>query len=278
MTVYAQVPELSAVYTITGPDGTQAVINNSASANYVGTFSQDGLTGLDSAEIRENAWSLVEADGGVHGPFWLDRRPVTLSVEILGTSAADRNAKMQRFKLATGRALRADGVLSWTTPNGGGPNQQVSFRTQQPVRESGAWLKTGFVGLVCADPRIYSTTINTKTQVAADGNQTWTNQGDYPAPPSLRINGPGTNPTVTLNNALSIVFNNLVLTAGQYVVIDLVQRTITDQGGTNRFGAVDFLNTAWWMLPSGDSSVKIAWVSGNTAASTLVGTWRDTWV
>lgn len=277
MTIYAQIPELSAVYTITGPDGTQAVLNDASDPSYVGTFGSDGITGLDDAEIRENAWDLVEADGGVHGPFWLGRRPITMAIDVLGVSAQDRNAKLEKLKRAT-NALRADGTLVWTTPNGLGPNQRLSFRRQQPRRITGAWLKTCFLSLVAADPRIYSTSIHTSTQVQADGNVSWDNQGDYYSPPSLKINGPGTNPTVTMGGTFPIVFNNLVLTAGQYVTVDLVQRTVVDQSGANRFGAVDFLNTAWWQLPPGGAAVKIQWVSGNTAASTLVGTWRDSWV
>lgn len=277
MTVYAQVPETSAVYTITGPDGSRAVLNDTTDTDYVGTFGGDGITGLDDAEIRENAWELVEADGGVHGPFWLGRRPFTLTIDVTGATPQQRNARMEKVKRAT-NALRADGIMSWTTPNGGGPNQQLSFRRQQPRRWTNVgFLKTCFLGLVSADPRIYSTTINTNTQLSTDGFQTWTNQGDYLSPPSLRINGPGTNPSV-FNGTLGIVFNGLVLTAGQYVVVDLVQRTVVDQSGANRFGTVDFLNTAWWQLGPNTNSVKITWASGNTAASTLVGTWRDAWV
>jgi hypothetical protein len=277
MTVYAQVPETSAVYTLTGPDGSRAVLNDTTDTDYVGTFNADGITGLDDAEIRENAWDLVEADGGVHGPFWLGRRPFTLTIDVTGATAQQRNARMEKVKRAT-NALRADGIMSWTTPNGGGPNQQISFRRQQPRRWSNVgFLKTCFLGLVAADPRIYSTTLNTNTQLQADGFQTWTNQGDYLSPPSLKINGPGTNPSV-FNGTLGIIFNGLVLTAGQYVVVDLVQRTVVDQSGANRFGTVDFLNTAWWQLGPNNNSVKITWASGNTAASTLVGTWRDAWV
>lgn len=277
MTIYAQVPELSAVYTFVGPDGTRAVLNNAADADYVGTFSEDGeITGLDDAEIRENAEDLVEADGAVHGPFWLGRRMITCGIDVLSDTAQQRGARLEKLKRATA-ALRADGTLSWTTPYGGGGNQQVTFRRNQPRRITGKWKKSVFLALACADPRIYSTAIYSNTQLATNGNQVLTNQGDYFSPPSIRINGPGTNPTVTLNNTLSLVFNGLVLTAGQYVIVNLVQRTVVDQSGANRFDAVDWPNTWWWQLAPGDNNVKITWVSGNNASSTLVTTWRDAW-
>lgn len=54
--------EFSTVYTLTSPSGVVAVLNDSASANYAGVIKE--ITGLDSAEVRESASDLVEADGG----------------------------------------------------------------------------------------------------------------------------------------------------------------------------------------------------------------------
>lgn len=275
MTIYAQTPELSAVYTLVGPDGTRAVINDTADTDYVGTFGAEGITGLDSADIRENAWPLVEADGGVHGNFWYGRRPITLTVDVVAPSANLRGNRIEKLKRATA-ALRGDGTLSWTTPNTGGPNQRLTFRRQQPFRVTGTWKKSCFVALVAADPRIYSTTLYTNTQTQADGFQSIYNQGDFNSPPSLKINGPGTNPTIW-NGTQKITFQGLVLTAGQYIVVDLVQRTVVDQSGASRYGSIDFLNTQWWLLGPGPNQVKITWVSGNTGASTLVTSWRDAW-
>lgn len=276
MTVYSQVPELYAVYTLTGPDGTRAVINNTADADYVGTFGDDGISGLDSPEVRENAWDLVEADGGAHGNFWFGRRPVTLTLDVLGTTAADRNAKLEKIKRAT-NAMRGDGILSWTTPSTAGPNQQISYRRQQPLRIEGAWKKSVFLGLVAADPRIYSSTLHSLTINPGAGYSTVTNQGDFTSPASLKINGPGTNPTLTANG-WPLVFQGLTLSAGEFITVDLMQRTVVKNDGTNQYGKVNFLSSAWWLLASGDNSVKIDWASGSTGASTLVVTWRDAWV
>ncbi len=275
LATYSQVPELYATYVFTGPDGTRAVLNNSADADYVGTFSEDGITGLDSAEIRENAWDLVEADGGVHGNFWLGRRPVTAGIDVLGTTTVDRNTKMQKLKQAT-RALRADGILTWTTPNTGGAQQRITYRTQQPLRWTGAWKKTAFVALVCADARIYSNTISTSTINPGAGYSTLANNGDYNTPPSLKINGPGTNPTVTMNG-FPLVFQNTVLSAGEFITIDLLQRTVTKSDGTNLYGRINFGASTWSLMGVGNNQVKIDWVSGSTGASTLVVTWRDAW-
>lgn len=275
MTIYAQVPELSATFVIIGPDSTRAVLNDTTDPDYVGTFGEDGITGLDSPEIRENAWDLVEADGGVHGNFYFGRRPVTLTVDVLATNAQQRGAALEKLKRAT-NAMRGDGTLRWTTPYGGGPNQQLSFRRQQPLRITGAWKKSCFLALVAADPRIYSYDLYTTTVPVATPT-TLVNQGDFNSPPSLKINGPGTDPVVK-NGTLQIAFSGLTLTAGQYVVINSIQHTVVDQDGANKFSKVDFLNTQWWALGPGNNSVRIDWGSGSTGASTVEVTWRDAWV
>lgn len=266
--------ETGAVYTITGEDNTQAVINDPSSSFYVGSVGADGITGLDHPEVRENAWALVEADGGVHGNFWLGRRPITMTFEVIGTSVTQRNNRLQRLKQAQ-RALRGDGTIKWTPT--GSVEQQVSFRTQQPMRVAGSWLKTVFIGLVCADPRIYSTALHSTAGINEATPTTIHNAGDFPSPPSLRIHGPGTNPVVK-NAGVPITFSGLTLAAGDYVDVDLLQRTVIDNTGASRYSTIDFLNTTWWYIYPGDNTVRIDWGSGSTAASDLDVTWRDAWV
>jgi hypothetical protein len=275
MTIFSQIPETAARFTIIGPDTTRAVLNDDTDADYVGTFGEEGITGLDDAEIRENAWDLVEADGGVHGNFWLGRRPVTLTIDVLADSQQQRSARLERIKRAT-NALRADGTLVWNPTNPAVPTQFLTFRRQQPRRITGNWKKTIFLALVAADPRIYSGAIYSEDILQSQGFVAITNQGDYLSPPSLRVHGPFTDATIS-NGTLEINLN-VTLTTGQFIDIDLVQRTVTDQTGASRFGVVDFLNTAWWQLAPGQNNIKVDWGSGAEAGvSKLTITWRDAW-
>jgi DNA-binding beta-propeller fold protein YncE len=143
---------LSTKYVLTGPDGTRAVFNEPSDADYVGAITE--ITGLDSPEIRESAENLSGLDGGVHGNFYLGRRPITLSGMIYNVvSAEDRNKKITKIQQASA-ALREDATLEWTPA--GGEAVYIKVRRQQPLRATGSWTKTFQLLLVAADPRIYS--------------------------------------------------------------------------------------------------------------------------
>ena len=106
--------QIGAVYTLTGPDGSVAVFNDPSSPNYVGMLTE--VTGLDSAEVRESASDMVEADGGAHGTFYLGRRPVVLNGKVFGhTTEVERSLRLDRARRAS-LALRGDAVLKWTPP------------------------------------------------------------------------------------------------------------------------------------------------------------------
>lgn len=272
------VPQSSAIYTVTGGDGSGevAVINDQASANYVGSFGEEGITGLDSPDIREAAWNLVEDDGGVHGNFFFGRRPITLNLEVLGTTTTLRNQRLQKLKVAT-RALRSDGLLQWTPD--GGVAQRINFRTQQSFRVSGGWKKDAFVGLVAADPLIYSEAQPVVT-LTAGVSSSIPNDGDFPAPAVIRINGPGTNPRF-FNNGTGITtvrFPTTTLAAGAWIDVDLKNHTAFDNLGASRYGEIEFSTATWQLFAPGlGAGWRISWASGNTGASTAVVTYRHAW-
>lgn len=79
--------EQGARYVLTGPDGTRAVFNDRTDTAFVG-FLTAPPSGLDAAEVRESSDLLVEADGGIHGAFYLGRRPFALEGIIDPTPGA----------------------------------------------------------------------------------------------------------------------------------------------------------------------------------------------
>ena len=104
--------EIGAIYTLTSPDGLSvAVFNDPSSASYVGALTE--VTGLDSAEVRESAQELPEADGGAHGAFYFGRRPVVLNGKVFGhTTIKERELRLDRARRAS-LALRGDSTLKW---------------------------------------------------------------------------------------------------------------------------------------------------------------------
>lgn len=287
--------ELSIPYTLTAPNGATAVFNDTTDPNYVGMIRD--VTGFDSPDVRESADDLVQQDGGIHGDFFYGRRPITLSGTILNPlSASERNQRIDRLSAAS-NALRGDALLTWT-PTGGDMRMMV-VRRNQPLRVTGAWQKDFQLALVAADPRIYSYAVHS-TGVSAgapssagrgynksfpivygpaapSGQLVVSNAGDAETFPLLRITGPGTNPTLinlTTGQQLAIVYT---LAASEYLVVDMLNRTVLLNGSANRYGAVDFVNSEWFPIIPGDNDLRIGFSSFSTGAALQVD-WRDAWL
>lgn len=288
--------QVSAKYTLTGPDGTRAVFNDPADRDYVGVIGE--ITGLDSPEVRESAEDLVQMDGGIHGDFFYGRRPITLTGLLINpASADDRNRRMTRLQRAS-NAMRADATLSWVLE--GGHEQFVRVRRQQPLRFQGGWQKEFQLAVVAADPRIYGADFKqsyvTAGGVAGEsgrgydrgydvdygggavvGSVTSTNLGNFLTYPVLAVYGPGSNPEITNFTTGETIRILYTLAAGEYLVIDTLNRTVMLNNQSSRYSAVDFLSSDWWGLVPGDNEIRQAWSSYGTEAS-LVVQWRDAWL
>src|SRR4051812_15412170 len=110
MAYYPIAIEAGAIYSLTNGSWT-AVFNDPSDTNYVGMLTE--VTGLDSAEVRENSTDLVESDGAVHGNFYMGRRPIVLNGKVFGhATIAARAARLDKARNAS-LALRSDATLSW---------------------------------------------------------------------------------------------------------------------------------------------------------------------
>lgn len=154
-------------FTLIGPDGTRAVFNDDTDPDYVGMITS--ISGLDSAEVRENFDDRVQSDGGVHGDFWYGRRPVVIEGLIRHTSAIDRNDK-ERKLLAASNAMRGDAVLSWTPDEATPIERRLAVRRQQPPRVTGAFNKSFQIPLVAATSYIESNQLRTHAATATVTN------------------------------------------------------------------------------------------------------------
>lgn len=292
---YPSGPQYGVKYTLTGPDGAQAVFNDDTSPYYVGVLSSDS-SGLDSADVRENAADMVEFDGGIHGNFYYGRRPVVLSGTILATSATDRNTKVAKLQRAS-NAMRGDATLVWQPE--GGLEQFVKLRRQQPLRVTGPFVKAFQLAMVAADPRIYGSTLTSVSVDAAGdpsagrtysktydfgygiglsvGQALITNNGNGESPPVIRIYGPGVNPTLYSATTDESIVLTYTLGAGDYLELDLSARTVRLNGDTNRYGAINFPSTSWWLLQPDQNDIRLGYFSF-TAGARMVIDYRDAWI
>lgn len=200
-------PSFSDTYWLISPDGSvTARFNGSvADPNWCGVLTDVG--GLDSAIIRESAEELVEADGGVHGNFWLGRRPIVLTGMTYGHSTVDqRTARLDRISRAS-QGFRGDCELHWQPQSAGAPEMMTWVRRQAEVKYAEGWNKTFQIPLVSQYARLFSATLHTITQAQTNGSFVTVNaenQGSYDSLPALKAYGPVTNPTI-VNTTNSVV-------------------------------------------------------------------------
>lgn len=145
-------PEASIKYTIVGPSGARAVLNDPTDPDFCGYLDgEEAITGIDSPELRDSYTDFADTDGGMAGSSFYTRRALVLNGKVIPASATDRNEKIGKLMAATD-ARFADGTITWT-PTGGEP-VYLNFRRQLPFRAKGGFNKDWQVGLVCAEPRI----------------------------------------------------------------------------------------------------------------------------
>lgn len=294
--------EISIAYALVGPDGTRAVVGNCdeaiADPDFVGFLdAENGVSGLlDTADVRESISDLIEADGAVQGPNYLGRRSGTLQGIFMPDGTMDAvNAAEARLRRAT-RALRTDGVLSWT-PTGESGARMLRFRRQGRVATTGRRPKAWQVALASVDPFVLSAdeqsvVLDPATTPGEIGiadpildpidspldvvGQTYVvNQGNAPTWPRFRITGPITNPVLlNFSTGESIRF---VATLTAADVMDVYpQFGAIAMNGADAYGALDFLASNWWQLRPGSNDIRI--LPSAYGAGALVSVyWRHAW-
>lgn len=199
----------------------RCVFNDPNDPDNIGSIT--AIDGLDGPEVREQGENLQEADGGVHATFFYGRRSVTIEGVIHGhASVAQRNDNIQKLMNAS-NAMRDDVQVTWQ-PSGG---QQVYalMRRQQPLRIEGlGFNKTFTVTLVAADPRIYSTTL--ESLAIPPVGVTAANNGSTVAYPSYVLTGnAAAAASLTVNGAYVASFTSGL--AAEYIYfIDSLKRTV----------------------------------------------------
>lgn len=282
MAYFPLATEIGAIYTLVSSNGLwTAVFNDPTDANYVGMLTE--VTGLDSADVRESAIDVVEGDGGVHGNFYMGRRPVVLTGKVFGhATLAARELRLDKLRNAS-LALRGDATLKWKPSDWATRTYVERFvpvRRQQPYRETGQWVKDFQVPLVSQYSQIFSTNLYTSASTAAGTGVVVENQGNFPAYPIIEITGiSGATTTVTDGNGGTFkTLSSLTVASGEKVQFDMMTHQGTFTAGA-RVGQsatryIDFASiTQWPALIKGNNTVTLAIGAGGT----FKVIWRDTW-
>jgi hypothetical protein len=277
--------ELGAPYTVLTPDGTDWFdLNDLTSAKSVGRVTD--VTGLDAAEIRENAQEIPAGDGGTNLAFYRGRRPWTISGLIAPQfPVLSRADAQERIELVMSQALRSDGYLIWT-PSDGIP-KYIPFRTQQPTRstigQSNADRRFIIAG-VAEEWRILRYDLSSATAVGASGHVdvAVTSLGKIVASPRFEWTGPITVPyTITnLTTGKAIHINQPGTTeTGHQGIIDLMGQYPWYQfDSSDYYGSIDPLTTDWSIaVIPGAQTFRLSAAGGITSNTHFTVKWRDSW-
>ena len=276
--------------------------NDDTDENFCGYL--DTITGLDCAEVRENAQNKVAGSGGLHDNFYAGRLPWSFSGTIQPSILA--NAKQELIQQAVNKCLQADGQLLWT-PTGETIERYVPFRIQQPTRMSGRVPKTFQIQGVGADYRIWSAAINQSEQVAGPSpiSVTVTNEGNEVADVRFIIGGPlnaerlqivnittgkqiqflpgvigypsgsGLPAQGTFPVGVFFVSTNYV-TFGDY--LDYNVAIGEPSGNKDQYPYVDPLNTDWSIGVAPGVNTFTLYADGTTDATSFEVQWRHSWI
>jgi hypothetical protein len=283
MAYYPYAPSVSDLYWLVGPGGAPTAFFNGDvnDVNWVGALT--AVDGLYSPEVRESSEELVQADGGIHGQFWLGRRPIVLTATVYGHSTiAQRTAKLDLINRASA-ALRADAELHWY-PNGDTSMEMMTWvRRQTDPKLSGGWVKEVQIPLVSQYARLFSATLHTVETAAGTTPRTllnMENRGSYPSPPIIRVTGPVTNPVVTnTSTGLKVQFKaGAAVVAGAWVEVDVLNHTAVDNLGNDWTGNIDFGASTWPVLRGNGATDTFELTgTGSSAATKLRLSYRYAW-
>jgi hypothetical protein len=295
--------DYSCMYKIVGPDGTVVSFNDDSDPNFCGYL--DTITGLDCAEVRENAQNNVASSGGMHDNFYLGRLPWSFSGTIQPSILS--NSVQEEIQRAVNKATNVDARLLWT-PTGSTEERMVRFRVQQPTRMSGRVPKTFQIQGVGADYRILSSNLNSVQ--SASGNTpltvSVTNIGDEDADVRFLVTGPINADKLILSNLTTgkkVQFlpgvigipsgSGLATYTGSWPIgvffCSTNPRTFQDylgynvaigeaSGNQDQYPYVDPLNTDWTIAVAPGANEFELQADGSGASTSLTVQWYDSWV
>lgn len=225
--------------------------------------------------IKNEDTDRPRADGVNYGQDFRGGRTITLELGIDGTSQSDALSKLGRLEAAwRADVIRsaAGAVASMTISTPGRP--RVVYGRPRRLAWNPKHLKDNYITVVADfaqhDDVFYATTEEAIT-VASTGS-TITVGGDLPAWPVIRLNGAGTNPTVTVTGRYTLGMT-AAIAAGDVVTLDSRpwKRTITRTNGTSLAGSLTTGRLAKAGLPPGTYTVNY------TGADSVEFTWRNSY-
>lgn len=234
------------------------------------------IDGFADADVRYAA----EANPASHGETPYDSYYGGRTIVITGRVEAHELHKLRDMQQALRQIFGdlRDHPL-YIHPAKGGRASFIVCRKNQPItmaeEQAGpSFFRDFMVSLRASNPRFLSLdrpfvqgTIGPAVEAV--------NQGNFPAEPTITVNGDVTDFTLTNNTTGEALVLTGNIPLGQQRIIDVEAGTIKDQAGANRFDAIS-IESDWPELVHGANSL-VATASASSGASWTVA-WRNTWM
>lgn len=262
-------------------------INDASNSVYL----DEPINGLELPPLRTSSGDYAGRDGGFVGAQHYSARPISLTGHVFSTDVAVHEQRRREFQAA----IQSGTITMQLTTNAGLSYllycNLIDFK--MPIQRNK--FESPFkIELLAGDPIIYDDTgggaLSASVPKLAAGGYTYpvvypvvyapgsspttvNNTGTEPVYPAITLSGTMTNPVLT-NVTTGEVFglNPLVTGPGDQVVIDMLKRTVTLNGG-NIFGLIA-ANSSFWPLEPGNNSISLTTSSGADSVSALLS-WRN---
>jgi hypothetical protein len=242
-------------------------------------YAATGLIGVTPP--RQVVRPRPSAHGSINDTRNTDGRLIVLDGRLLGGQSA--SDMFTEFYAVAGALLETldygEAWLKWTIDGGVSMQALVKLHGElEPPVEVGPNILAYQVQMLAQDPRAYSQILSTSTggtltsapggwtfprtepitfAVSASGQSAVNNAGNRPTPPVFRIYGMCVNPQILLLGTTSRIALTGTVGAGDYLEIDVQNRSITLNGTSPALYFLDAANSTWFELPKGTSTIQL---------------------
>jgi hypothetical protein len=258
------------------------------------------VAGLDFPGVRSEKVARPGRAGVTRMGGTADAIFPTLEGWIVADSPASTALQEQELRSLCRAAYENPATLIWT-PAALAERQCTVYVDEKPDIGDDDGVPFYMIPLVSEDPVAYGTALKTQnTSIVAaggggglifpfdfpmnfadpsgNGAGNFTNAGDLPSFPVVRIHGDITNPVVhneTTGLRVALTESGLSIPSGQYVEIDMLHETIYLNGDTSAplYDALDVEVSMFWSLEKNINIVRVSGDSPSGAYGELI--WRD---
>lgn len=258
-----------------------------------GNFIITGVTGLGSADIRTSSFLFSGRPGGMITDQLLGFRPVTITGKIGSNNTTRQQHRIDRSALVNALPIGTTFPIYITVFSGEVYRADVNVTDLKVEYSKRGYMSDFLIQLMAGDPYFYSTEGGDEqsanvNKVAEGGYITpyilpviWEeggaptivdNSGDANYYPVVTLHNEALNPSIT-NLATGESFGlDLTMLAGDEVIIDMYNRTVTLNGSDILGNRTD--DSVWWALLPGDNPIMLQTDTADDPVTAVI-TWRN---